>query len=98
MQPSANGWYYQAKQGFAKGMFYCSSFAGASSSTYHKDGIYLLGNSAGGAYEVVSFGDLYRGVAGGGLSCVNCYYGVSYAYWSISARLSPSGNRGELAA
>ena len=98
VQPSANGWYYQAKQGFAKGMFYCSSFAGASSSTYHKDGIYLLSKNSGNIYEVISFGSLDSGVAVGGLSCVHCYGGVSLAYWRISARLSPNGNRGELAA
>ena len=41
---------------------------------------------------------LLKHVADGGLSCVRCSYGVSVAYWRLSARLSPSGNRGELAA
>lgn len=98
LQPASSSWYYQAKQGFAKGMFYCSSIDGASSSTYHKDGIYLLSKNAGNIYEVISFGHLSRGVADGGLSDVGCNAGVSLAYWYFSARLSPNGNRGELAA
>lgn len=98
VQPATNNWYYQAKQGFSKGMFYCISILGASSSTYHRDGIYLLSKNSGNIYEVVSFGDLGYGVTLGGLSCVDCDLGVSAARWYISARLSPNGNRGELAA
>lgn len=98
VQPATASWYYQAKQGFSKGMFYCISILGASSSTYHRDGIYLLAKNSGNIYEVLSFGGLDLGVAYGGLSCVVCYGGVSYALWNLSARLSPSGNRGELAA
>ena len=83
VQPATSNWYYQAKQGFSKGMFYCISILGASSSTYHRDGIYLLSKNSGHIYEVISFGRLAGGVAYGDLSCVNCDHGVSGADWDI---------------
>lgn len=98
VQPTTTNWYYQAKQGFAQGMFYCQRTKGASSSTYHHDGVYLLANNKGNSYELLSFGSLYDGVAYGGLSYVVCSSGLAFAYWVISARLSPNGNRGELTA
>ena len=98
VQPAASNWYYQAKQGFSKGMFYCQRTTGASSSTYHRDGAYLLANNKGNSYELLSFGGLNHGAANGGLSFVDCNYGLAGANWYISARLSPNGNRGELTA
>lgn len=98
LQQATANWYYQAKQGFSKGMFFCINTTGASSSNYHRDGIYLLANNSGNVYEVVSFGHLSYGVAYGGLSSVACNVSLAHGYWDVSARLSPNGCRGELAA
>ena len=98
LQPATANWYYQAKQGFSNGMFYCIDTTGASSGNYHRDGIYLLANNNGNVYEVFSFGGLGGGVANGGLSLVGCHGSLANAYWYISARLTPNGCRGELAA
>lgn len=94
LQPGATAWQYQVKQKFSKGMFYCSDYTGGTSSTYHRDGIYLQAATTG-TRAVLSFCALYYGVARGGLSAVDCSIALSYAPWRISARLSPNGNRGE---
>lgn len=96
---ASNSWQYIKKLGhdanLPEAMFPVE--IGGSSSTYTRDGIYLLADSTS-VYEWLSFGHLYNGVEGGGLSAVTGHDGLGVAYWNISGGLSLTGNRGEYAA
>lgn len=97
-QPASSSWQYiMHKKAGRGGVLMADVYGGASSSTYFKDGIYILGATVG-IKEVLCFGSLNSGVANFGVSCASCNYAVTYAYWSILSRPSPNGNRGEFAA
>jgi hypothetical protein len=98
--PSANGWQYPKKLGFDTNrpelMF--PSITGGSSTTFLKDGAYLRGGATlTGTNAWLSVGYLNNG-ASAGLSCLTAGDALSAAFWSILARLSATGNRGEWAA
>ena len=92
----SNGWKYIAKMSHDK--FYAPSDVSGSSSNGHRDGFYAYADgTTTGLREWRSFGYLGDGVATAGRSTVTGNYALSTAYWAIAARLSPNGNRGELA-
>ena len=93
---AADAWQYIKKETLSENGFLFPSLVGGSSSTYHRDGFYQNGtNTASGLREYLSFGSLYNGPAGGGLSIVGGSYALSNAFWNIVSRLSCNGNRGE---
>lgn len=97
-QPSSDAWRYIQKHGFDGEIFYPVS-TGTSSSEYMKDGFYENGTgTTTGTREWLAFGNLGNGSGGAGLSYLNGSGGLAYGGWSFLARLSPNGNRGELAA
>ena len=95
-QPDASNWLYIKKEGYAKGIYF-PVLVGGSSSTYHRDGFYMNAASAD-TRGWLAFGSFFRGVGFGGLSLLTGDGGLPNAGWSILARLSPNGNRGEWAA
>lgn len=95
-QPSSSAWQYPKKMQFnGKNFFYDQ--LGGSSSTYLRDGFYMLGATTG-LREVRLFGCLVDGSGYAGLSAGTGDYVLSTAYWHVGGRLSPNGNRGEWAA
>lgn len=95
VKPSSGAWQYIKKLGFAKGVFFGIDTTGASSSTYTRDGFYKDAASATGLREWLAFGLLFTGSGFGGLSSLYGNYGLGGAAWTIVARLSCNGNRGE---
>lgn len=96
-QPASAAWCYIKKKGFAKGVTFPTIITGAGSSTYYRDPIYALAATTG-LREFLAVGNLADGAAVAGLSCVSGFSALSDTYWTLLARLSPNGNRGELAA
>lgn len=96
-QPASNSWQYIRKLGYSKGVLFPVDCVGGSSSTFTRDGFYMNGNTTG-TREYLAFGDLNFGTGHGGVSHLNGHNDLSNAYWTILARLSPNGNRGEFAA
>lgn len=98
-QPASEGWNYIKRLSYDGELFFGTDTTGASSSTYTKDGFYKNGTgTVSGLREWLAFGVLNYGTATGGLSCLTGGHGLSSAPWCSLARLSPNGNRGELAA
>ena len=95
--PSAQAWTYVVRLGFTKGVFFQTE-TGTVSSQYTKDGFYKNAKGTTGTREYLAFGLLSNGAGLAGLSCLAGYTGLSTASWYCLARLSPNGNRGELAA
>ncbi len=95
--PASMGWQYIKKEKYANGMYFVSVIGG-SSSTFTRDAFYMDKNSTTGTREYLAFGNLTFGLAGGGLSCLTGVTGLTNAYWTSLARLSPNGNRGEWSA
>lgn len=95
--PASAGWQYIKKMGFSNGVFFPVSAAG-SSSTFTKDAFYMNAKGTTGTREMLAFGNLFNGVALGGLSSLLGNCALSNATWFFLARLSPNGNRGEWAA
>lgn len=95
-QPSSDSWNYIKKLQYAMGVFF-PELTGGSSSTYTRDAFYQNA-AATGTREMLAFGRLNSGVANAGLSCLSGYNALSNGHWNCLARLSPNGNRGELAA
>ena len=92
---AADGWKYPKKLGFGKGVFFPVDASG-SSSQYLKDGFYMNGtNVTSGFREWPAFCSLNFGAGLGGLSALLGGNGLSSASWSLVARLSCNGNRGE---
>ena len=95
----SNNWYYISKMVYQNGVFVYASVAGGSSSTFTRDQTYIYKDgTTTGLREWRAFCILNYGVARGGLSASYLGYGLGSAYWSIAARLSPNGTRGELTA
>lgn len=93
----SNGWKYILKL-FHKGFFFPDDLTG-SSSTGTRDAMWAYADgSTTGLREWPAFCDLNGGLATAGRSALSAIFGLSYAYWYISSRLSPNGNRGEWAA
>lgn len=95
-QPATAGWNYIKKLQYAMGVFFPAE-TGGSSSTYTRDAFYQNAASTG-TREWLAFGALNSGSGLAGLSCLAGHVGLSYGGWHSLARLSPNGNRGELAA
>lgn len=97
--PASSSWQYIAEHGFdpEHPEVWFPHLIGCTSSQRTKDALYILATSES-TYEWRSLGALYNGVGNGGLSFVIAYSGLSYAGWDVLARLSATGNRGELAA
>lgn len=95
-QPASVGWQYIKRMGYASGVCF-PIMVGGSSSTYARDAFYM-NNNATGTREWLAFGGLGYGVGIGGVSCLSGVSALSSANWSVLARLSPNGNRGEWAA
>lgn len=92
---AADGWKYPKKLGFGKGVFFPVDASG-SSSQYLKDGFYMNGtNVTSGFREWLAFCNLANGTGIGGLSALRGLDGLSNAHWTLVARLSCNGNRGE---
>lgn len=94
-KPSAGAWQYIRKLGFKKGVFFGIDTLNASGSTYTRDGFYKDAASTTSLREWLAFGALNSGVGNGGLSYLFGLNGLGFAGWSIVARLSCNGNRGE---
>ena len=98
-QPAGDGWNYIKRLSYDGEIFFGTDTTGATSSTYTKDAFYKNGTgTVSGLREWLAFGGLSGGPAAGGLSSLFGASGLSPAAWSYLARLSPNGNRGELAA
>ena len=95
-QPADAGWRYGIRIGFSNGVAFFV-LVGGSSSTFTRDAFYENANVIG-TREWLAFGFLADGVGSAGLSCLVGYGALSGAAWSVLARLSPTGNRGEWAA
>lgn len=95
-QPASAGWQYIKYMGFKNGVCF-PVLVGGSSSTYTRDSFYM-NSKATGTRVWLAFGCLADWVGNAGLSCLSGLNALSYALWSILARLSPNGNRGEWAA
>lgn len=94
-KPASAGWQYIRKLAMAKGVFFGIDTNGGSSSTFTRDGFYKDAAATTGLREWLAFGYLSTGSANGGLSNLTGYNGLSNAGWSVVARLSCNGNRGE---
>ncbi len=98
-QPESDAWNYIKRLSYDGELFFGTDTSGASSSTYTKDGFYKQGiATVSGLREWLAFGSLNYGSGAGGLSCLTGNFGLAHASWHCLARLSPNGNRGELAA
>ena len=86
-----SAWDYVKYEKYSNGMFF-ATVTGGSSSTYHKDSIYL--NKSAGTREILGFGHLGNGVGAAGLGFAYCDLGLGYWNFSCGSRLSPNGNRG----
>ena len=97
--PETTGWRYISEHCFdpKHPEVWFPGLVGCTSSQRTKDGLYILDKSTS-SYEWLSFGRLNHGAGNGGLSIVSAYHALSTASWYILARLSATGNRGELAA
>lgn len=84
-------WEYVKYEKYSNGMFF-GTVTGGSSSTCHKDAVYLA--KIAGTREILSFGFLGYGVGGAGLGFANCGGGLGRSYFDHGSRLSPNGNRG----
>lgn len=94
-QPASNNWYYVKRLGYKKGVFFPTDITDGSSSTYSRDAYYSLGATEG-IREWLLRGALDNGVEVSGLgACSSGCSVVGFALWTIVARLSPNGNRGE---
>ncbi len=97
-QPASTNWWYVKRLGYNKGVFFPIDVTGGSSLTYSRDAFYLLAATEG-IREWLARGDLYAGVALCGAGACGCgHLAVGDASWTLVARLSPNGNRGEWAA
>ena len=76
---------------YSNGMFF-ATVTGGSSSTYHKDAIYLY--KSAGTREILGFGALGYVVGYAGLGFAYCDHGLGGSDFSCGSRLSPNGNRG----
>lgn len=96
--PASNSWTYPKKLGRDATLeeLMIAFLLGGSTSTYTKDGWYIL-NASSGVYEWLAFGSLDAG-GGAGVSCGDGYRGLSSSNWGVGGRLSATGNRGEWAA
>lgn len=99
IQPSkVNSWNYITRIDFdlENGAFIQTKCGQTSSGTGvgFADGVYVDASSTG-QRECLALGYLWYG-GGAGLSCLNAYYGLGSAYWSILSRLSINGVGGEL--
>ena len=97
-QPSSDAWRYVQQHDFDGEIFYPTS-QGADSTKYMKDGFYMNGTTTTTATrEWLAFGALGLGSGLAGLSCLLGNHDLGDGWWHYLARLSPNGNRGELAA
>ena len=96
-QPSGSDqWTYIRKLEMADcGVFFGTDTNGGSTSTYTRDGFYKNKATTTGTSEWLAFGALNIGSGNAGLFSVLGDNGLSFAHWSIAARLSCNGNRGE---
>ena len=92
-RPGSSSWQYIKRMGFNGGIMFPAE-TGGSSSTYTRDGFYMLAATTG-LRGWLLFGSLYDGSGLAGLSACHGNYGLGVAYWIICGRLSPNGNRGE---
>lgn len=97
--PAASGWQYIKRLGWDINLPECwfAKEIDGSSSTYTRDGLYILAASSG-QYEWLALGRLYIGLASTGLSCAGADSALSGAAWYVGGRLSANGSRGEFAA
>ena len=86
-----SAWDYVKYEKYSNGMFF-ATVTGGSSSTYHKDSIYLY--KSAGTREILGFGDLGSGVGDAGLGYARCGLGLGDSSFYYGSRLSPNGNRG----
>ena len=93
-QPSSAQWCYIKRLGYSKGVFFPTDVVGGSSSTYTRDAFYMNSATSGATREWLARCALSFGVADAGLSALDGF-ALGFAHWSIAARLSPNGNRGE---
>ena len=96
-QDGAAGWKYIKRMGYRQGVTF-PVMVGGSSTTLTRDALYQSAGAARAEREFLAFGNLGSGVPIAGLSCGNVNGGLGNGYWGILRRLSPNGNRGELAA
>ena len=82
---------YVKYEKYSNGMFF-ATVTGGSSSTYHKDSIYLA--KSAGTREIMGFGSLDFWVGDAGLGCAACGDGLGVSGFRCGSRLSPNGNRG----
>ena len=95
----AAGYKYINKQNFNGEIFFGETDESATSATHTRDAFYKDSSTTKSAHrEWLAFGNLGRGSLVGGLSSLTGIYGLGGASWTILARLSPNGNRGELTA
>jgi hypothetical protein len=100
LRPDTSGWLYLKELGFDPALpeLIAAKTTGGSSSTYMRDAWYLENTAGAFLREWRAFAHLNLGVAVAGLSAAVANSALGYGHWSLGARLSATGNRGELAA
>lgn len=97
-QPATDSWNYIRRLENDGEIFFQTDTADGSSSKYVRDAFYKNSVSTKtGTREWLAFGSLSSGSGLGGLFFLFGGYGLGFAHWHSLARLSPNGNRGELA-
>lgn len=96
-QSNSTSWTYISKLSY-DGTCFFANLTSATSSQRYKDGFYKNAKNTTGMRVWRAFGNLSTGVTAGGLSCLAGDIALSTSDWRYLARLSPNGNRGELAA
>ncbi len=94
-QPDVGAWVYIKHVSYKNGMYFADDMDGGSSSTYEKDAMWLSAKTTGTTREFLAFGRPGLGVPICGLSCVTGDDWLGRAWWSVGARLSPNGCRGD---
>ena len=98
-QPTSDSWNYIRKLSYDGEIFFGTDTTGGSSSTFTRDAFCKAGvNVATATKEWLAFGGLAGGSGFAGLACLRGDGSLGTATWYILSRLSPNGNRGELAA
>lgn len=95
-QDGAAGWKYIKHLGFADGVFF-PDMVGGSSTTFTRDAMYQSDGATRAEREWLAFAFLGYG-AFAGMAALAASRSLGSGSWYVAARLSPNGNRGELAA
>lgn len=100
LRPDTSGWLYLKELGFDPALpeLIVAKTTGGSSSTYMRDAWYLENTAGTFLREWLAFATLTYWVTTAGLSAAFANGALGTGSWNLGARLSATGNRGDLAA